>query len=505
MPFRDLKTLDWGLLPYSEAFERQKALVEARINGSLSDRLVLVEHPPVVTIGRSGGLKDLRISKEALNQKGVALYQVDRGGMATIHSPGQLVAYPIIKLQKKDLHQYLYTLLHTVAAVLRIYRLKPAFRKGRPGIWVGPSKIASVGIAVRRWVAYHGIALNVNADLKTFNLIVPCGHPGETITSIEQELGKPVDLKEVKHYFIKEFRKSFKYTDKSEDDATLSKHPAWLRRPAPCEAAINQMEKRLHQLHLATVCQNAQCPNLGECFERGTATFMILGTHCTRRCQFCAVNKGIPQKVDPEEPARVARAAQLLDLKHVVVTSVTRDDLQDGGAEQFCQTIICIRKRCKGASTEVLVPDFSGSIPALKKLCDARPDMFNHNIETIKRLYPTVRPQADYRRSLGVLEYAARAGLPVKSGLMLGLGETQNEVIETLTDLKRSGCRYLTIGQYLAPSEDHLPVVRFLLPEEFEGWAETARSMGFSGVAAGPLVRSSYRADEMFETAQAIS
>jgi lipoic acid synthetase len=241
--FKTLEILDWGSLPYGQALKRQMALVEERIAVSSPDRLVLVEHPPVVTLGRSGGLKDLRISKETLKQKGVDLYYVDRGGMATFHGPGQLVAYPIIKLQTKDLHQYLYTILHTVATVLRSYGLEPVFNEGRPGIWVGSSKIANVGIAVRRWVAYHGIALNVNTDLQAFNLIVPCGHPGETITSMEQELGKSIDLEEVKLYFIREFRKSFMYTDESAENATWPSHPAWLRRPAPCETTIHQMER----------------------------------------------------------------------------------------------------------------------------------------------------------------------------------------------------------------------------------------------------------------------
>ena len=243
--FKTIEILDWGALPYGQALKRQMVWVEERIAGSSPDRLVLVEHPPVVTMGRGGGLKDLRISKEALKQKGIDLYHVDRGGMATFHGPGQLVAYPIIKLQTKDLHQYLYTLLHTVATVLRSYDLEPVFHEGRPGIWVGSSKIASVGIAVRRWVAYHGIALNVNADLQAFNLIVPCGHPGETITSMAQELGESIDLEEVKRHFIKEFCKSFKYTDESTEDATWPRHPAWLRRPASCETTIHQMEKSL--------------------------------------------------------------------------------------------------------------------------------------------------------------------------------------------------------------------------------------------------------------------
>lgn len=203
--------------------------------------------------------------------------------------------------------------------------------------------------------------------------------------------------------------------------------------------------------------------------------------------------------MDSAEPERVARAVQALGLSYVVVTSVTRDDLPDGGAEHFIRTMDQIRKYCPGARVEVLVPDFNGNINALQQVCSARPDMFNHNIETVARLYPRVQPIAKYRRSLGVLEYAARQGLRVKSGLMVGLGETEHEIIETLIDLKRTGCNYLTLGQYLAPSTNHVPEARFVPPPEFEKWARTARSMGFKGVAAGPLVRSSYRAAELFD------
>jgi lipoic acid synthetase len=202
--------------------------------------------------------------------------------------------------------------------------------------------------------------------------------------------------------------------------------------------------------------------------------------------------------VDPEESDRIARAAELLRLSYVVITSVTRDDLIDGGAAHFCRTIEHVRKRCRQAIVEVLIPDFRGSIPALQNVCDAQPDVLNHNVETVARLYPEVRPGANYRRSLGILEYAARQRVPVKSGLMLGLGETPNEITRTLIDLKRAGCRYLTLGQYLAPSKRHYPVTRFVAPEEFQEWAACARQMGFESVAAGPLVRSSYRADEMF-------
>ena len=278
---------------------------------------------------------------------------------------------------------------------------------------------------------------------------------------------------------------------------TASKHPSWLVRKSPDADAIEKMETLLHRMKLATVCESARCPNLGECFGRGTATFMILGTTCTRRCGFCAVDHGIPSETDHNEPIRVAQAAEKLNLNHVVLTSVTRDDLPDGGAMQFKDTIDKINEKYPGARIEALVPDFKGSVAALQKVFDTCLDVFNHNIETVARLYPRVRPQADYSRSLGILEYAARQGLASKSGLMLGLGETDDEVMETLSGLNRVGCRYLTLGQYLAPTRNHLPVSRFVPPEQFDQWAETARSMGFKAVTSGPLVRSSYRAEEM--------
>ncbi|MGD9111074.1 MAG: lipoyl synthase [Desulfobacterales bacterium] len=493
----NLEILDWGCLDYKEALQRQLALVEERINGSGPDRLVLVEHPPVVTLGRSGSHEDLCLSESILQQKGIDIYPVDRGGQATFHTLGQLVAYPIIKLVEKDLHAYLQTLLEVGAAVVRSYGLQPVFKNGRPGIWINSGKIASVGIAVRKWVTYHGIALNVNSDLNGFEWIVPCGHPEENMTSLQSRLEDPINLPEVKERFLKEFRKSFGYSGDSNKNLKTSNRPDWLVRPAPNLAGIHRMEGLLDSLQLATVCQSAQCPNLGECFNRGTATFMILGTHCTRTCRFCAVNNGKPQAVDPYEPERVARAAELLNLRYVVITSVTRDDLDDGGAEQFIRVIDCIRRQCRQAKIEVLIPDFKGSIGALQKVCNAQPDMLNHNIETIARFYPEVRPEARYRRSLGILEYAAQQRVPVKSGLMLGLGETQNEISDTLVDLKRAGCRYLTLGQYLAPSKNHYPVARFVTPDEFNEWDEFARQIGFNDVAAGPLVRSSYRAHEM--------
>jgi lipoic acid synthetase len=364
---------------------------------------------------------------------------------------------------------------------------------------VNGAKIASVGVAVRKWVTFHGIAVNVNTDPQWFECIVPCGHPGEHITSIEREVGRAVDVSEVKQRFVRAFADQFKYEEISGTDISRSRHPPWLHLKAAGPEVVGSMEEKLRGWNLGTVCQSAHCPNLGECFSRGTATFMILGTVCSRQCRFCAVDKGNPEPPDPGEPERVAQATKAMGLEYVVVTSVTRDDLQDGGADHFAKTIRCVREHCPEAKVEVLVPDFQGAETSLRTVCDAQPDVFNHNVETVPRLYEKVRPQADYRRSLDVLAYAAQRGLPAKSGLMLGLGEASREIWETLNDLRRAGCAYLTLGQYLTPSAEHVPVQRYVPPEEFKKWGETARAMGFTEVASGPLVRSSYRAEELFE------
>jgi lipoic acid synthetase len=494
-----LEIQDWGNVEYEEALRRQRAMAEERIADKVPDRLVLTEHPPVVTIGRSGSEADLRLPEDALQQKGIGVSHVERGGMATFHGPGQVVAYPIVKLYEQDLHVFLRGTLGAMEEVLTSYGLSPERKKGEPGLWVKGAKIASIGIAVRKWVSFHGIAVNVNTDPRWFDCIVPCGHPGERITSIRQELDREIDVTEVKQLFVQAFADRFGYKEISGEDASRSKHPPWLRLKAARAEVVGRMEERLRGWNLGTVCQSAHCPNLGECFSRGTATFMILGTVCTRRCRFCAVDKGQPGPPDPGEPKRVAQATKALGLAYVVVTSVTRDDLPDGGADHFAKTIRCIREHCPETKVEVLVPDFEGAEASLRTVCDARPDVFNHNVETVPRLYEKVRPQADYRRSLDVLAKAVKSGIPTKSGLMLGLGETSREIWETLNDLRRAGCAYLTLGQYLAPSDEHTPVQRYVPPEEFDRWGETARAMGFSEVASGPLVRSSYRAEELFE------
>lgn len=276
------------------------------------------------------------------------------------------------------------------------------------------------------------------------------------------------------------------------------KFPPWLSKRLPREEELAEVRGMLEDLHLATVCQEARCPNQCECFARGTATFMILGRTCTRGCTFCAVHGGCPEDLDLEEPGRVAEAAERLGLRHVVVTSVTRDDLPDGGSAQFARTIRAIHERC-GATVEVLTPDFQGRTEDIDRVADAHPDIFNHNVETVPRLYPEVRPEADYRRSLDLLERVAGRGLVAKSGLMLGLGEREEEILRVMEDLREAGCRALTLGQYLRPSEAHHEVVEFVTPEQFDRLRRRGLQMGFDGVAGGPFVRSSYNAGELAE------
>ena len=277
--------------------------------------------------------------------------------------------------------------------------------------------------------------------------------------------------------------------------------PPWLKKRLPTGPEYEKVKELVGRDRLHTVCQEARCPNMWECFSQQTATFLIMGSRCTRDCRFCSVMQGPAAPPDPAEPERVAAAARQMGLSYVVITSVTRDDLPDGGAAIFAETIEAVHRRIPEAKVEVLIPDFQGQAEALQAVLKARPDVLNHNIETVPRLYATVRPQARYRRSLQLLSrvklYAP--GLPIKSGLMLGLGESSEEIRSTLKDLIDAGCRILTLGQYLQPSKAHLPVKRFVPPEEFEQWRQVAIEMDFSEVASGPFVRSSYHAKELYQ------
>jgi lipoic acid synthetase len=274
--------------------------------------------------------------------------------------------------------------------------------------------------------------------------------------------------------------------------------PAWLKRDLPRGNGNFYTHNLIHELNLETVCESARCPNRPECWSRRTATFMILGNVCTRPCGFCSVPKGTPETLELDEPERVAEAALRLGLRHVVITSVTRDDLPDGGADHFYRCVLAVRERT-GAVVEVLTPDFLGDTAAIERVLEAAPEVFNHNTETVPRLYKKVRGRAEYRRTLDLLEYVKKRSprTTTKSGLMLGLGETTDELLDVFADLRGVNCDTLTLGQYLAPTLKHIPVARWVPPAEFDALADLARRMGFKHVAAGPFVRSSYHADEM--------
>jgi len=324
--------------------------------------------------------------------------------------------------------------------------------------------------------------------------------------------------------------------DETKTTTKAGRFPPWLRKRIPAGGEAREVRRLLAELGLATVCAGAHCPNMPECYARGTAAFLILGNSCTRSCRFCAIEKRAPGALREDEPEAVAQATARLKLRHVVITSVTRDDLADGGAGHFARTICAVRERLPHVVIEVLTPDFQGSHACVDTVLAARPDIFNHNVETVPRLYAAVRPEADYRRSLDVLAYAksrlaARGGdqcgtaglssrgelaeastagqasratsacghrIYTKSGLMLGLGEAADEIRACLADLRAAGCDIVTIGQYLAPSASHHPVARFVDPAEFAAWEAEARTLGFAAVASGPFVRSSYQAESVF-------
>jgi lipoic acid synthetase len=275
-----------------------------------------------------------------------------------------------------------------------------------------------------------------------------------------------------------------------------TRRPDWLKIKVPLGTTFSEVRKLMDRQRLNTVCEDARCPNMAECWNRGTATFMILGDVCTRSCGFCSVKTGRPLVLDTDEPRRVAEAVEQMRLRHTVITSVNRDELEDGGAGIFAATIRAIRDRVPGCRIEVLTPDFQGKREAIETVVDAGPDIFNHNVETVPRLYRRVRPQAKYQRSLDVLRMCKERGLVTKTGIMLGLGEEHEEVLQVVRDLRAIEVDIMTLGQYLQPTKDHLPVERYVHPDEFGEWKAAGLALGFAHVESGPLVRSSYHADE---------
>jgi lipoic acid synthetase len=484
--------LDLGMLAYPAAMRLMERLAAARRRDEIGDLLLLVQHPPVITLGQGGGYEDVVVAPNVLQQLGLQVVPTERGGRATYHGPGQLVVYPILRLPRGHLHDYVYRLEETALQLLAEYDIRAERLEGQPGVWLGHEKIAAVGVAARGGVTTHGLALNVDPFLVHFNTIIPCGLADKGVTSMRQVLGRPLNFEAVAADFVRIFGRVFGV----QVGQGLQESP-WLIAPAPQGLTVETIDLWLDNARLHTVCEEALCPNLGECWARGTATFMILGDICTRHCRFCAVRVGRPLQADPAEPERLAQTAARMGLRHVVVTSVARDDLPDGGAAHFVKVIEALRRRCPQAAVEILTPDFGGRLAALQQVLSARPDVFNHNLETVARLYPWVQPRKSYSRALGVLTQARRAGLVTKSGLMLGLGEKRSEVLTAMRDLRRAGCEVLTVGQYLQPTPRHLPVAEYIHPAEFTWYEEEGRSLGFKAVAAGPLVRSSYHAAEV--------
>lgn len=279
-------------------------------------------------------------------------------------------------------------------------------------------------------------------------------------------------------------------------ERSRERRPSWLKIRVPLGTKFSEVRKLVDEQRLNTVCEDARCPNMEECWNRGTATFMILGDICTRSCGFCSVKTGRPLELDTDEPRRVAEAVARMELRHAVITSVNRDELKDGGASIFADTIRAIRDRLPHCRVEVLTPDFQGKTEAIQTVIDARPDIFNHNIETVPRLYRRVRPQAKYQRSLDLLRMCKNQRLTTKTGIMLGLGETDEEILDVMRDIRALDVDIMTLGQYLQPTKTHLPVERYVTPEEFTAWKQRGLELGFSHIESGPLVRSSYHADE---------
>ncbi len=471
---------------------------------------------------------------------GAVLARADRGGDVTYHGPGQLVAYPVVSVPDEPASgpAHVHRLERVVIETLSELGLEGATADPEyPGVWVdadgpAPRKIAAIGVRTLRTApgrrrTVHGVALNVSTDLDMFGHIVPCGIADRGVTSLQAE-GIDASVEEVAAAFVERATAMFsegrpEYCSvvtgptaasasggerpllrrlrqagvPPEDGLDIAaRKPPWMRVPLRIGAGYRQLGTTIHDLGLVTVCEEAGCPNIYECWADGTATFMINGERCTRACGFCQVDTRHPLPLVPDEPERVAEAVARMHLAHAVVTCVARDDLVDGGAGAMARTIRAIRDRTPDTTVEVLISDCRGHPASLDEIFEARPDVLNHNIETVARLQRAVRPSAGYARSLGVLARAGAAGLVTKSGLMVGLGEREDEVVATMADLRGVGVSIVTIGQYLRPSRDHLPLSRYWAPEEFERLREAGTSLGIAHVEASPLTRSSYHARE---------
>ena len=433
-------------------------------------------------------------------QQNIDVVDIRRGGGTTAHNPGQLVFYPILYLPDLGLgiSEYIRKLEAIGIDLLEQLDVKTQRRKGFPGLWVNDRKIASIGVRVSKFVTYHGMAINIQNDLSIFDYLIPCGLENVKMTSVLNETGKKHPMNEVKSCLSQLLVQHFKSKIQN-PKSKIGKLPSWLKRPLPASENYNNTSTILGRLGIETICHDANCPNRGQCWSRGTATVLILGSICTRNCKFCAVTRGKPLPPDPTEPARIAEMAEQMGTKYLVITSVDRDDLPDGGAGHFRDCINQVRNRCPNVKFEILTPDFRNcQAQAVEILADALPFVFAHNIETTPSLYRKARAGGNYQRSLDLLKLAKETyrDTATKSSIMLGLGETDAEVEQTLRDLRNLGCDRITIGQYLKPSKDSLEVVEYIPPAKFDWWKQRAVELGFSWVMSSPFTRSSYFAEK---------
>jgi lipoic acid synthetase len=500
-----------GRTHFADAHALQRALFER----AADPYLLLLEHPHVYTMGLRGTLDHV-----LTDDLGAPLVRTDRGGDVTYHGPGQLVGYPILTWPTGPgaTPAYVRSVEQLVIDVCADLGLPGTGRvDGYPGVWVDPTgdrprKVCAIGVRRSRGRTMHGFALNVDPDLSWFDRIVPCGIPDRDVTSLAAE-GVRTTMAEVVGRTVARAAEAWdggRYELASVDGERPSdglpldeRKPAWLRVQADLGAGYRQVKRTMRSLDLVTVCEEAGCPNIFECWADGTATFMVNGDQCTRACRFCLVDTSRPSgPPDPAEPERVAEAVASMGLAHAVVTAVARDDLPDGGAAAIADTVRAIRRRTPRATVEVLVPDCKGDPEALAAIFDARPDVLNHNLETVARLQRVVRPSAGYARSLAVLARARGAGLTTKSGLIVGMGESEDEVVAAMADLRNVGVDILTVGQYLRPSAGHLPVSRWWTPDDFDRVRQAGAALGFAHVEASPHTRSSYHARQAAEAAR---
>ena len=508
-----------GTVPYGEASDLQHSLFE---HGS-DDWLLLLEHPHVYTLGSNADLANVLVDPASV---GAECLRTDRGGDVTYHGPGQLVGYPVLSVPGKrgggmaDTVAYVRSVEELVIGALNDLGLNDVGRLEQyPGVWVAPEsanprKIAAIGVRLTRGRSMHGFAINVDLDavvaratsLWAANRVVDRADIIRRSTEGDDDLspfsrgagaGQPVKTG-ADHRAGPSLRLKGRLAEAGVADGidVMERKPEWMRAKVNIGGKPLELKKTLRDLQLVTVCEEAGCPNLSECWSDGTATFMINGERCTRKCGFCLIDTRLPEALDPQEPARVAEAVARMELDFAVVTTVARDDLPDEGAGAMADTVRAIRERVPGVQVEVLISDCRGQAAALDLIFESRPDVLNHNVETVPRLQRAVRPSAGYARSLAVLSRAKRAGLLTKSGLVVGMGETDEEIASVLADLAGIGVSIVTIGQYLRPTSTHLPVDRWVTPEQFASYAMLGEALGIGHVESSPLTRSSFHAKQ---------